>query len=198
MIPAEGAGRNFLAFRSVNRQNAPGYDPALQRHHLLPRQLLARASFERMFREIGDGPARFENFRENGLLLPCREIAALRLGLPLHRGPHRRYSELVTLRVSQIEADWARQRMRDPGQAAQQAQMRLALLRRALRRFLLDARGLRPLLNRYDPATRDFSELDEVAEALWAATPVPAALPETPEPSVQAMPVRARRRPRAS
>lgn len=195
MTLQEGGRRQFLAFRSVNRQNAPGYDPALQRHHLLPRQLLARTSFERMFREIGDDHARFEDFRENGLLLPCREVAALRLGLPLHRGPHRRYSELVTLRVGQIEADWARQRSRDPAQAARQAQMRLALLQRALRRFLLDTR---PLLNRYDPATRDFSELDEVAESLWAATPVPAVLPDTAEPAVQAMPVRPRRRARAS
>ncbi|MCJ1959750.1 AHH domain-containing protein [Novosphingobium mangrovi (ex Hu et al. 2023)] len=198
MTLREGGRRKFLAFRSVNRQSAPGYDPALQRHHLLPRQLLARTSFERMFREIGDGHARFEDFRENGLLLPCREVAALRLGLPLHRGPHRRYSELVTLRVGQIEADWARQRSRDPAQAARQAQMRLALLQRALRRFLLDTRIQRPLLNRYDPATRDFSELDEVAEALWAATPVPAVPPESAEPAVQAMPVRPRRRARAS
>ncbi|MBT0669085.1 AHH domain-containing protein [Novosphingobium profundi] len=182
--------RGFLSFRSVNRRNEPGYDPGLQRHHLLPRQLLSTTGFQKMFGEIGDHDTRFEDFRENGMLLPCREGAALRLGLPLHRGPHHRYSELVALRIGQIEAGWSRERLRDGRVARAQAQMRLALLQRALRRFLLDTRGHRPLLNRYDPASRDFQELDQMAEALWAATPVCAI---TPDGTIQAMPVRARR-----
>ena len=34
--------RSRLSFRAVNRKGTPGYDPALQRHHLLPFQLLGR------------------------------------------------------------------------------------------------------------------------------------------------------------
>lgn len=187
-----GQGRSFLSFRSVNRLNAPGYDPGLQRHHLLPRQLLVQARFERMFREIGNRYHRFEDFRENGLLLPCREGAALRLGMPLHRGPHRRYNELVMVRVGQIEAGWAKQRLRDAEAAVTQARMRLLLLQRGLRQFLLDTRTRRPLLNRYDPASHEFRELDEIVEALWQATPL---LPvrELAASPLQSMPVRARR-----
>ncbi|MCJ2181698.1 AHH domain-containing protein [Novosphingobium sp. 1949] len=183
--------RTYLSFRSVNRLNAPGYDPGLQRHHLLPRQLLTDDGLARMFHELGDHRFRFEDFRENGLLLPCREVAALRLGLPLHRGPHRRYSELVAQRVGQIEADWSRQRLADAAAAALQAQMRLSLLQRALRRRLLAPRGERPLLNRYDPVLRDFTELDQMAEALWSATPSGALAAEE---ALGAMPQRRARR----
>ena len=46
----------------------------------------------------------FDDFRRNGLLLPANDAAAIRLGLPLHRGPHHSYNELVFERVGQIEA----------------------------------------------------------------------------------------------
>ena len=124
-----------------------------------------------MFTDLDDGQRRLDDFRENGLLLPCEETAAIRLGLPLHRGPHRRYSELVMARVGQIEAGWAARRPRDGASARCQAQMRLALLQRALRRSLLGAsRSLR--LHRADPRARatDYADLDAMAEALWGAT----------------------------
>ncbi|WP_333604845.1 AHH domain-containing protein [Novosphingobium sp.] len=161
-----------MPFRAVNRRGKPGYDPGLQRHHLLPLQLLARSSLHRMFAAIGGEHHRFDDFRTNGLLLPCAEPAALRLMLPLHRGPHRHYSGLVMERVGQIEATWARTRCRNAETAALHARMRLNLLQRALRRFLLDCRSRRLLLNRRDPlrTSSDFSDLDAVADALWGAT----------------------------
>lgn len=123
-----------------------------------------------MFSALGEGHRRLDDFRENGLLLPCHETAAIRLGLPLHRGPHRRYSEVVMARVGQIEAGWAAGRRRDGGAARDQARMRLALLQRALRRSLLGG-NRRLLLHRADPlAVTDYSELDAMAEALWGAT----------------------------
>jgi len=161
-----------LSFRSVNRSDAPGYDPGLQRHHLLPRQLLGRSAFARMLEGIGGDNQRFDDFRENGLLLPCEEAAAMRMGLPLHRGPHRLYSQLVIERVGQIESGWAALRGSDPQAALVEAQMRLDLLQRALRRFLLDGRKRRLRLNRHDPLGKgvDFTELDAMAETLWGAT----------------------------
>jgi hypothetical protein len=142
-----------------------------------------------MFAQIGGERYRFEDFRENGLLLPCDEPAALRMALPLHRGPHPLYTQLVIERVGQIEATWSATRGVDPSGAAMQAHMRLDLLQRALRRYLLDGRRRRLRLNRLDPlgAGVDFTELDAAVDGIWRSTlSVMAALPP-----VQPMPMRA-------
>jgi len=146
----------------------------MQRHHLLPRQLLARNSFGPLFDAIGRDRVGFDDFRMNGLLLPACDSAAARVGLPLHRGPHRVYNEMVCERIGQIEADWAGLRLRAPEIAIDQALMRIALLQRALRRRLLaERRRLR--LNRHDPLGSgvDFSQLDAMADALWAGAATP-------------------------
>lgn len=168
----------------------------MQRHHLLPRALLGRRAFTQMFLAVESERQRFDDFRENGLLLPCDESAALRLGLPLHRGPHHCYTELVLERVSQIEAGWRHANARDAQTAVVEAQMRLDLLRRGLRRLLLTRRTTRPLLNRYDPHGRalDFSDLDAVVDMLWdgtagVAVAVPAAMLQS---MPESMPERAR------
>ncbi|KPP89352.1 AHH domain-containing protein [Erythrobacter sp. HL-111] len=165
------AGRRAVPFRSVNRRGAPGYDPGLQRHHLLPRQLLGERCFGPLFEGIGRAPVGFDDFRANGLLLPATEQATFRTGMPLHRGPHRRYNEVVIERVGRIEERWSWTRRRDPDAAAGEALMRLALLQAALRRKLLAERR-RLLLNRRDPLGTgfDFAELDVMADALWAST----------------------------
>lgn len=164
------ANRIVIAFRTVNRRGQPGYDPAFQRHHLLPRQLLSRRCFERMFVTLGRTAVGFDDFRVNGLLLPANEEASLRTGMPLHRGPHHRYNEVVIARVGRIEASWSHIRTHNPEQALAEALMRLHLLQDALRRQLLAERR-RMLLNRRDPLGTgfDFTELDAMAEALWAA-----------------------------
>lgn len=171
-----GAGRAAprprLAFRSVNRPGSAHYDPALQRHHLLPRQLIGDRAFSRLFAAVDAGRIGFDDFRRNGLLLPARAEASRRLALPLHRGPHRAYSAMVGERVGQIEARWARTCRRAPGSAGEEALFRLDLLQRALRRRLLDPPGARLRLNRHDPLGTgfDFTELDAMAEALWGGT----------------------------
>jgi hypothetical protein len=159
-----------LPFHAVNVPGAPGYAPHLQRHHILPRQAAAAGAFADMFARFGCERLGFNDFRRNGLLLPATEAAAMRIGLPLHRGPHRRYNELVIERVGQIEASWQRTRGRDGDCATRAALMRIDLLLRALRRRLLDHRRWpgRPL-NRQDPAL-DFSHLDRMADHLWGAT----------------------------
>jgi hypothetical protein len=143
----------------------------MQRHHLLPRQLISARSFTRLFDRLGRERIGFDDFRRNGLLLPCNEPAALRFGLPLHRGPHRDYNAMVIERVGRIESGWAARRLRTPEQALEEALMRLALLHAALRRRLLADRA-RLRLNRGDPlgAGRDFTELDAMAEMLWRET----------------------------
>jgi len=177
---ARPTARTAIAFRAVNRRGLADYDAGLQRHHLLPRQLLSQRCFGVMFDRIGRERVGFDDFRSNGLLLPARDEAAVRIGLPLHRGPHRDYNALVIERVGQIEQAWARLRLKAPEIAREGAVMRLSLLQRALRRSLLSPAGRRLTLNRRDPAGRpvDFSELDAMAEALWGAT-TPTADPAT-------------------
>lgn len=166
------ARRARIPFRAVNRRGLPGHDPGLQRHHLLPLQLLAQPGLARMWEALDARDDCFGDFRANGVLLPSCEATALRLAMPLHRGPHPRYSELVSERAGQIEAGWAHVAGRSPLLAREQAFMRLSVLQRALRRSLLGGgrRGLK--LNRRDPlaAWRDFAELDAMADALWPQT----------------------------
>lgn len=131
-----------------------------------------------LFDALGRERIGFDDFRRNGLLLPAREEAARRLALPLHRGPHRAYNQMVIDRVGRIERQWSRQSLAQPRHAAETALMRLALLQRALRQRLIDERQRliderQPLrLSRKDPLGQgmDFSELDAMAEFLWGAT----------------------------
>lgn len=165
------APRQRLTFRAVNRRDQPGFDPGLQRHHLLPRQLLSQHCFGALFHALGLERVGFDDFRRNGLLLPANDQAVVRIGLPLHRGPHRSYNELVRERVGQIEAGWSAARTRAPEVALMDAHQRLELLQRALRRRLL-AQQRRLKLNRKDPlgSQFDFAELDAMADLLWPAT----------------------------
>ncbi len=163
--------RDRLSFRAVNRKEAPDYNPGLQRHHVLPRQLLGRRCFGTLFEAIGRERIGFDDFRSNGLLLPASDAAALRLALPLHRGPHRDYNAMVIERVGEVEEGWAALRQRAPEVALDQALRQLELLQQALRRRLLDP-VRRYVLNRRDPLGQgtDFADLDAMAEALWGAS----------------------------
>lgn len=125
-----------------------------------------------MFSQLGRDRIGFDDFRRNGLLLPASVSAALRVGLPLHRGPHRSYNAMVAERVGQIEADWSCRIGRSPHVANVEAMLRLELLQRALRRRLLDAGRGRLRLSRKDPfrSGQDFAALDAMVDQLWAGT----------------------------
>ena len=173
MTGLRAGDRNWLPFRAVNLRDRPGFDPGMQRHHLLPMQLLRQVGTADLFRAVGRERLRFDDFRRNGLLLPATDRSALRVGLPLHRGPHRSYNELVSERVGQIEAGWSRHRCAMPRVAVCDAVIRLELLQRALRRRLLDQRR-RLVLSSKDPlgSGTDFTELDALVDELWPATEV--------------------------
>ena len=161
--------RSVLPFRTVNVRGMPGHDPGMQRHHLLPHQLITVRALSRMVQTAGKARIGFDDFRRNGLLLPATERTASLLALPLHRGPHRQYNAMVLERVGRIEARWACLRLRDDEAALGEALFRLDLLQRALRRRLLSPRGGALASNRRDPALREdaFADLDAMAEALW-------------------------------
>lgn len=169
--PALGT-RQILSFRSVNRSGTPGHEPGLQRHHLLPLELLAERCFAHFFDSIVHAHVGFDDFRRNGVLLPGSDGAARLLGLPMHRGPHRFYTQMVVARVGTIEERWALRRAGEPHEAREEALFRLDLLQRALRRRLLDPRGTALALNRRDPALDDerFLQLDAMADLLFGDT----------------------------
>lgn len=164
--------RSALSFRAVNLPNTPGYDPGQQRHHLLPRQLLTKSCFGALFEGIGRQQLGFDDFRSNGMLLPACDAAVLRIGLPLHRGPHHDYNAMVIERVGQVEAHWSSVRLRSPQVALGDAVWGLRLLQRALRRRLLDAGCKRLALNRFDPLGHqtDFTQIDAMVDVLWPAS----------------------------
>ncbi|MEO6042171.1 MAG: AHH domain-containing protein [Croceibacterium sp.] len=164
--------RARLPFRSVNQRDKPGFQAGMQRHHLLPCQLASQRCFGPLFEAVDRDRLGFDDFRQNGLLLPASGESAVQLQLPLHRGPHGSYNAMVAERVGQIECDWGRLRIRAPEVAAADALMRLELLQGALRRRLLAADRRRVRLNRSDPLGTglDFAELDAMADALWAGT----------------------------
>lgn len=143
----------------------------MQRHHILPREMLNRGCFRALFTALGRERVDFDDFRSNGLLLPANDQAAIRIGLPLHRGPHRDYNGMVIERVGAIEADWAATRLRAPEVALRDAYDALEALQQALRHRLLDQQR-RIRLNTRDPLGSgvDFSELDAMADLLWPAT----------------------------
>ena len=143
----------------------------MQRHHLLPCQILSRGCFVGLFGALGRERVDFDDFRRNGLLLPANDSAAVRIGLPLHRGPHRDYNAMVIERVGGLEASWSARRRKAPEIALREAYHGLEQLQQALRRELLDQQR-RIRLNRKDPlgAGLDFSELDAMADLLWPST----------------------------
>ena len=165
------ATRTTISFQSINRRGSPRYDPGLQRHHLLPKQLLGKRYFGRMFESIGTVRVGFDDFRYNGLLLPANEQASIYTGLPLHRGPHPVYNELVIERVGRIESRWELVQRKDPETARAEALERMRLLQRALRlRLINEKKGF--VLNRKDPLGTgfNFDTLDAMAEQIWSST----------------------------
>ncbi len=164
-------GVSYLPFRQVNHCGLPGYDPGLQRHHLIPRQALRHQGLARIFAALGKRRIGFNDFRRNGLLLPARDEAAARLSLPLHRGPHRTYNEMVIERLGGIEGRWSAHRRRSAESADRVALRQFARLQRQLVVRLLDERKpLRLHRNCRLGTGHDFALLDAMAEQLWQAT----------------------------
>lgn len=126
--------------------------------------------FGQFFESIGLNRIGFDDFRSNGLLLPCSDRTATMMALPMHRGPHHRYNALAMERVARIERAWRVAGRNDA--AAGEALFRLDLLQGALRRRLLDPSRHPIPLNSRDPALNkpDFTDLDAMADLLWAAT----------------------------
>jgi A nuclease family of the HNH/ENDO VII superfamily with conserved AHH len=140
-----------------------------QLHHLLPVSVFGHSHFSKSFKILESDGFDPRYYSVNGLALPATERAAAFWKMPMHRGPHRRYNELVTVRVAAILSELER------GNCTRQARLeaigRFNLLIFTLRRILS---GDRPfiLLSSRDPINSrvHFYDLEMACDRLWIAT----------------------------
>jgi A nuclease family of the HNH/ENDO VII superfamily with conserved AHH len=140
-----------------------------QLHHLLPVSVFGHSHFSKSFKILESDGFDPRYYSLNGLALPATERAASFWKMPMHRGPHRRYNELVAARVAHILSELERSNCSH--HARSEAIGRLNLLICALRRILS---GDRPfiLLSSRDPinSTAHFCNIDAACDRLWVAT----------------------------
>lgn len=138
-------------------------------HHIIPIEIVERRSLAVFFghaRAHGFDP---NDFSTNGTHLPSTERQAAVFGLPLHRGGHPRYNEMVGDMIAPLT------RM-DPVHASAglwqlQEQLRSAL-RPGLALSLVRGRGC-------FPANADFRRLDAAVDILWGSATAPARWPDS-------------------
>ncbi len=145
----------MLSFRVMRKL---GKADGFHCHHVIPVSVVEKRSLARIFgraRSAGFDP---DDFASNGMHLPSTEKQAIVFKLPLHRGPHRRYNELVANQIARWDA-------LDPRDLAYQ----LAMLQQSLKS------GLRrpSVVLRHDGSLgisliEDFRKLDIVLEQLLA------------------------------
>ena len=88
------------SFREVKRRvRGPGFHC----HHVIPIEVIEKPVFRTLFRTMRELGFDFDDFRQNGLYLPCTEENAAAFRLPMHRGPHPVYNQVVSERISAIE-----------------------------------------------------------------------------------------------
>lgn len=155
--------------RTFRRRRAHNVPSQHQSHHLIPVGVFSCPAFGHSFERLrGDG-FDVSNFVHNGIFLPSTEAAALRARMPLHRGPHRRYNDLVAYRVAAIlrEMDVGHRRFHARCDAVERLKLLTAALRNTLHR-----RHPPMSLNQRDPfaSNVDFLALDSACDLLWSAT----------------------------
>jgi A nuclease family of the HNH/ENDO VII superfamily with conserved AHH len=89
-IPTDEGGTDMSLGNFAGNQQ-PGY----QRHHLIPVNIVQSYAFAKLFSFIAPAGFKPHCFLNNGHLLPATEVESVKTGLPLHRGPHRQYDDLI-------------------------------------------------------------------------------------------------------
>jgi hypothetical protein len=70
-------------------------------HHVIPIAVVEHRALARTFGRARSAGFEPQNFATNGMHLPSTEEQAVIFSLPLHRGPHRFYNEIVASQISQ-------------------------------------------------------------------------------------------------
>ena len=156
----------------VNKSGSSGYISGFQKHHILPLALERKHDLQDLAERGCKHQIDLRDFRSNGVLLPATEDQSQRTGLPLHRGPHPAYSEMVETRLASIQTRWQSAKRSSPISAQSDRLLRVDLLLKALRKKLMTRAAGRTLLNKKCPlgAGKDFTELDDMADSLWSST----------------------------
>lgn len=135
------------------------------RHHLLPTHVLHFPDLHRYLSSFADPELWLGDFRRNGMFLPSDERIAQRECLPLHRGPHRVYNDIV------IETlDGLRQRFVRAGTSIRIQMTAVNGLQRNLRTLLrLSARNADIALGSRDPfgSSSALSAIDRQTDLLF-------------------------------
>jgi A nuclease family of the HNH/ENDO VII superfamily with conserved AHH len=96
-------------------------------HHLIPLQLVEQQSFAILFGNLRAHGFDPHSFDTNGMHLPCTEKLAVAFALPLHRGAHPHYNQMVANHLARIAA-------LSTDDALAQTRMLQKLLKQGLRR----------------------------------------------------------------
>ncbi len=147
----------MLSFREMRRRSHPvGFDC----HHLVPVAVIERRSLAITFGKLRSGGFEPQDFITNGMHLPNQDGLALIFNLPLHRGPHRQYNDMVAERIAGLERLPTREML-----------FQVHGLQRALRSGLR-GRCKQWVLGKRDPLRPavDFRRLDLEVELLWGMT----------------------------
>ena len=137
------------------------------RHHLLPSHIQRFPDLRRFIGEFSDLGFRLGDFGTNGMFLPAEEAIAHAARLPLHRGPHWHYNDIVIEALDAIRLSRRRSGLHHCAQfgalRALQGQLRAALQ--------ASARDADVALGSRDPFGRTpvLAALDSQTDALFAA-----------------------------
>ncbi len=88
--------------RHFKAESSSRFRGEFQKHHIIPIEICKAAHFLRLFERIEKVGFDANDFSTNGIWLPCNERSATTHCLPLHRGPHRLYNEMVKDNVALI------------------------------------------------------------------------------------------------
>lgn len=144
---------NRLSFRDVRgRFRVEGFHC----HHLIPVEIVDRRVFATFFGMVRAVGFDVDDFQANGMHLPCTIAQARAFGLPLHRGGHPRYNELIAERISQLTHFGPIDAMQ--GISALQCHLRRTLRRPAIKTVAQIG------------GDTDFRRLDAEVEMLWGTT----------------------------
>ncbi len=155
----------MAGFRKMRHEKLGG---TYQRHHLIPLQIGSDIGAQLNIVTLGPSSYLLNDFHANGIVLPGDERTAIRDRLPMHRGPHPHYTELVAKRVRHIVKN-SRSKSR-VNFDEQLIYFRLRILQNGLRR-MLSKRHQPLLLNKRDPMAMhiDFSVLESEIKELISA-----------------------------
>jgi hypothetical protein len=125
-------------------------------HHLIPIEVMDMQAFAQLFGRMRTAGFDPNDFGDNGMHLPCTETQAAAFNLPLHRGPHPRYNEMVAERIVTFE------RLH-----VQDALNEILKFQQSLKSGL---RGSKDLARDPFRSKTDFRKLDAEVQLLWGHT----------------------------